>query len=71
LPRKEIGVGDTERGPKTDILGQGSVGVRTELHLDFFRQEGKRRGLGMGYFSGTKTTSLCAFSVSDKTSLQR
>ena len=63
--------GDTESGPKTDILGGGNMEVRTTLRLEFFRQEGEQRELGIEYFSGTKTTSPWVFSVTDKTSLQR
>ena len=31
----EGGVGDTGNGPKSDILGQASFGIRTDHCLDF------------------------------------
>ena len=35
IPGSAKGVGDTESGPKSDILGQASAGIRTDHCLEF------------------------------------
>jgi len=58
-----ISVGDTENGPESDILGQASAGIGMDPCLDFFRHEGERRELGIGYCSETQDYfDLCFFS---------